>query len=109
MPALDDYASPVPLWLVICAVLAESPGGLSVTKVAAGVVQRTHGRFVRASSVSSTLRKMRDDGLCSALIDGEHRNMPALVHTLTPLGVELYTEARAIAFALLETNAKRGR
>lgn len=107
MPALEDYAPPVPLWLVICAVLTEAPHGLSVTRVAGEVVQRTRGRFLRASSVASTLRRMRADGICSATIEDERRHIPALIHTLTPEGVEIYIEARAIALALLAT--KKGR
>lgn len=106
MPSLDDYAPPSSLWLTIAAVLARAPDGLSVTKCAADVSRLSQGRHVRASAVSATMRKMRDDGFLKARAVGTGR-MPALVHTLTPVGRELFFEAREQVLALLDTTTTK--
>lgn len=101
MPALDDYDPTVPHWLLICRVLERRPEGLSVTRISIEVVQLSGERFVRASSTSELLERMRADGI----VIGEHvnrgRGLPEHRHRLSATGRDLYRTALRLVQAQL--------
>lgn len=106
MPALDDYEAPAPLWLVICALL-ERDRELSLTKLHRAALKAGHGMwFASYNNVRSMCRKMRAQGILKMRIEARKRN-PSQIHSLTPLGHEMFLEGRELALALLDTTKKR--
>jgi DNA-binding PadR family transcriptional regulator len=108
MPALDDYDSPAPLWMVICAALERAPGGeLSITKLHEAVLKDARGLwFASYNNVTRTCRRMRNEGLLQMRIAGRKRQA-AQMQRLTKTGREMFLEARECAHSLLDTTKKK--
>lgn len=100
MAALDDYERPLPLWLMVCRVLEQHPGGLSVGQTHAALVLLDQERPPRRASISELLGRMREDGTC-AMRPVRRGRQVAHVHTLTTEGMELFDQARCDVARLL--------
>ncbi len=103
MPALDDYAPPAPLWLVVLASLRDldTGGGVTCTMAQAEAARRMPGRFRRLPSVFTLCRRMSEDGMLRVARVVRMGNVTATFYAVTELGTEMFDEARAASvFAL---------
>lgn len=105
MPALDDYGAPVPLWMLVCRVLASHPDGLSVTRVFVEVSRLTDGRAARPASVSAVLARMRADGICVAHVSSRGRQA-SHIHQLTDVGRAHYLSGLSVVIGSLNLNRR---
>lgn len=92
MPALDDYQRPAPLWLALAHQVARTPG-TSTSELAQLVGSDT-------SNVLKRLRFMERDGTARSTSAIEHGSK-TVRWWLTPLGFDMYREARTAAASAL--------
>src|SRR4051812_20692811 len=95
MRELLDLEAPVALWAVVGAVL-DGAGGedLGVGAVAKRVEELSGGGYRRRASVGQVLARMRELHLAEVRRRRRGLQLPELIHTLTPRGLEVLAAAR---------------
>lgn len=101
MPALDDYARPVPAWLLIAATLAATPNGASVSQLVRLADARVPGRGPSRQTILAVLARMVDDGTVTPCVRQDGARTPAHIHFLTEAGRALYRDARVLTIHAL--------